>query len=279
MKNLIKTFLTVGATLTLMLVGTVPAFAYAAPNSDIQRIFDDTNAARASNGLPALVLNEQMTSVAQNWSQQQASAGSMSHNPNYSTQIPGGWSGAAENVAYGYAVGDVTNGWMNSPGHKANILGDYNSIGIGVQNGYYTQVFAKYANVSQPAPEQPTPTQPAPEQPAPEQPAPETPIKNPQPVTTQPTPVENAAPTAPVTPEPEITTTETPVDTLVKTDELARDKTTATEDTDGTMSTMDEENPEEVKAGPNPVLIGLVIGSSVLLAVAVFFLVRILRKK
>ena len=49
---------------------------------------------------------------------------------------------------------------MNSPGHRANILGDYNSIGIGVAkdaNGrnYYTQNFAKYANVTQPTP---TPT-------------------------------------------------------------------------------------------------------------------------
>lgn len=144
----------------LTLGSVIPANAYSAPNPDIQKIFEDTNSARAANGLKPLVLDEQMTKVAQDWSATQAREGRMYHNPNYSKQIPGGWTRAAENVAYGYAVNSVVNGWMNSPGHKANILGDHTSIGIGVakdSNGrnYYTQVFAKYANVTQPTP---TPT-------------------------------------------------------------------------------------------------------------------------
>lgn len=146
----------------LTLGSVIPANAYSAPNADVQKIFEDTNNARASNGLKPLVLNEQMTKVAQDWSATQAREGRMYHNPNYSTQIPGGWSRAAENVAYGYAVNSVVNGWMNSPGHKANILGDHTSIGIGVAkdaNGrnYYTQVFGKYANVTPPTPQPPTP--------------------------------------------------------------------------------------------------------------------------
>lgn len=144
----------------LTLGSVIPANAYSAPNADVQKIFEDTNSARVTNGLKPLVLNEQMTKVAQDWSATQAREGRMYHNPNYSSQIPGGWTRAAENVAYGYSVDSVTNGWMNSPGHRANILGDYNSIGIGVAkdaNGrnYYTQNFAKYANVTQPTP---TPT-------------------------------------------------------------------------------------------------------------------------
>lgn len=144
----------------LTLGSVIPANAYSAPNTDVQKIFEDTNSARVTNGLKPLVLNEQMTKVAQDWSATQAREGRMYHNPNYSSQIPGGWTRAAENVAYGYSVDSVTNGWMNSPGHRANILGDYNSIGIGVAkdaNGrnYYTQNFAKYANVTQPTP---TPT-------------------------------------------------------------------------------------------------------------------------
>jgi uncharacterized protein YkwD len=132
----------------LTLGSVIPANAYTAPNGDIQRIFEDTNNARAANGLKPLVLNEQMTKVAQDWSGVQARENRMYHNPNYSTQISGGWSRAAENVAYGYAVNGVVNGWMNSPGHKANILGDHTSIGIGVAkdaNGrnYYTQVFCE----------------------------------------------------------------------------------------------------------------------------------------
>lgn len=275
MKKLIKTFLTVGATLALMLVGTIPAFAYAAPNADVQRILDDTNAARVSNGLPALALNEQMTSVAQNWSQEQASAGAMAHNPDYSTQIPNGWTGAAENVAYGYAVSDVTNGWLNSPGHKANILGDYTTIGIGVQDGYFTQVFAKYPDVPQ-ATTAPPPPAPSPVTPAPSE--------NPQPVVTAPTtaveptsPVETATPPVAITPEPAKTTE--PVTPLKEGEESAKDNSVTTNEVATPPAVASEEIAEVNSSGPNYLLIGSAIGCSVLLAVAVFFLVRILRRK
>lgn len=280
MKNLMKTFLAVGTTLAFLLVGGAPAFAYSVPNGDVQRILEDTNAARASNGLPALVLNEQMTSVAQNWSQQQASEGKMYHNPNYSTQITGGWSGAAENVAYGYAVSDVTTGWMNSEGHRKNILGDYNAIGIGVKDGYYTQVFAKYPNST--APTQPAP---APEQPKP-QPQPEVSQPEPKPETApieQPQPIKEAAPVA-----PEETPVEEPneaglVDPLVKTDKMARtDAGETSAELDAPMTTTDagETSDENAAEGlPKPVLVGILVGGTILLAVAIFFLVRILRRK
>ncbi len=56
-------------------------------------------------------------------------------------------SAAAENVAYGYTTAnDVMNGWMNSSGHRANILGGYTKIGIGcvyVDGTYYwSQLFS-----------------------------------------------------------------------------------------------------------------------------------------
>jgi uncharacterized protein YkwD len=52
-----------------------------------------------------------------------------------------------ENVAFGYASGEsVMEGWLNSPGHKANIEGDFTHVGISAikdENGryYYTQLF------------------------------------------------------------------------------------------------------------------------------------------
>ena len=57
------------------------------------------------------------------------------------------WKTSGENIAYGYATPeDVMTGWMNSSGHRANILNaNFDSIGIGVvsENGvlYWTQVF------------------------------------------------------------------------------------------------------------------------------------------
>lgn len=56
---------------------------------------------------------------------------------------------AAENVASGYRnIDAVVEGWIQSPGHRANILGSYNLTGIAIaydqqHKPYYTQVFAK----------------------------------------------------------------------------------------------------------------------------------------
>lgn len=59
-----------------------------------------------------------------------------------------GYFRAGENIAYGYATPEaVMNAWMNSPGHRMNILTpEYSYIGIGCyRNGntlYWTQIFA-----------------------------------------------------------------------------------------------------------------------------------------
>ena len=49
----------------------------------------------------------------------------------------GNWSRRGENIAEGYATpAAVIAAWMNSPGHRANILGQYTHMGVGVrQNG------------------------------------------------------------------------------------------------------------------------------------------------
>jgi uncharacterized YkwD family protein len=55
------------------------------------------------------------------------------------------YSRAAENIAYGYSTPEaVMNGWMNSPGHRANILnGALTQIGVGyyAPGHYWTQMF------------------------------------------------------------------------------------------------------------------------------------------
>jgi len=123
----------------------------ASPTVDeiLDTILDDTNAIRSKKGLKALIRTDAMDSVSQSWTRKQAANGAMSHNPDYSTQIPDGWSFAAENVAYGYDYDDVVEAWKNSPGHLANILSAATHIGLGYaldDNGrtYFTQNFAKY---------------------------------------------------------------------------------------------------------------------------------------
>jgi uncharacterized protein YkwD len=73
-----------------------------------------------------------------------------------------GW---GENIAYGYSTpADVMNGWLNSPGHRANIENpSFTSIGVGVASNsqgvyYWTQDFGQGSSGSGPPPPPPTTT-------------------------------------------------------------------------------------------------------------------------
>lgn len=134
--------------------------------SDSDSLVSLANQNRAQAGLGPLRHNAAMDAVAMRWAQQMAAANNMSHNPGYSTQIPAGWRRAGENVAEGQLTpADMEAAWWASPGHHANIVGDYTDIGAafftdatgqtwGVQN------FAKYVAAA-PAPA-PAPVAPAP---------------------------------------------------------------------------------------------------------------------
>ena len=172
--------LVVATALALLGVLANPSPAVAFDEGTIHSL---ANQSRSSNGLGALTLNASLSQVAAAWANQMAANGAISHNPGYSSQIPGGWSKAAENVAQGYPNGSaVHQGWMNSPGHRANILGDFTDIGIAhISAGGTTwsvQVFAKYG-ASVPAPQPaPAPAPPAPASAPPPAPAPEPPAED-----------------------------------------------------------------------------------------------------
>lgn len=138
------------ALMSSALVVPAQGASYRAPNADIQRVLNDTNKARTSRGLKPLILDKAMTSVAQKWSEKQAAKRAMTHNPNFARQIPAGWWAAAENIASGPSAKHVVAVWMASAGHRANILGNYTHIGIGIKNGYSTQVFGKYVPAPKP---------------------------------------------------------------------------------------------------------------------------------
>lgn len=120
-----------------------------------QQILAAVNAERAARGLAPMVLDGRLQSAAQGHSDDQAARQTMSHTGGDGSDLrtrmnrsgfP--WSSAGENVAYGYpTVGGVMTGWMNSSGHRANILGSFTHLGVGLayaSNGvpYWTQVFA-----------------------------------------------------------------------------------------------------------------------------------------
>ena len=115
------------------------------------------NAERAKNGLPALTVNWQAARVARYKSQDMIDKNYFAHNsPTYGSPFNMmesfglKFSSAAENIAYGQkTAAEVMNSWMNSPGHRANILSKtVTQIGVGCakkSNGtlYWTQMFLK----------------------------------------------------------------------------------------------------------------------------------------
>ena len=110
------------------------------------------NEIRQQNGLQPLAANWELSRVARYKSQDMRDNGYFSHNsPTYGTPFQMlsafglSYRTAGENIAKGYASPQaVVNGWMNSSGHRANILNaSYTQIGVGYVSGgnYWTQLF------------------------------------------------------------------------------------------------------------------------------------------
>ena len=111
-----------------------------------------TNRERAKYGLPALSENWELSRVARYKSQDMHDRHYFSHtSPTYGSPFEMmrafglSYRSAGENIAMGYRTpAAVVEGWMNSEGHRANILNaSFTRIGVGyVADGHYwTQMF------------------------------------------------------------------------------------------------------------------------------------------
>ena len=136
---------------------TAPATkASASPSSTASsaqdEVVDLVNSERAKVGCSPLKVNAKLTEAAQAHSEDMAEHSNMSHtgsdgsSPGDRIEKAGySWSTYGENVAYGYSSAkSVMEGWMNSSGHKANILNcDFKEIGVGhaKPGDYWTQDF------------------------------------------------------------------------------------------------------------------------------------------
>lgn len=116
------------------------------------RVLELVNAERAKAGCSPVTVDAKLTKAAQNHSQDMADHTNMSHTGSDGSSMTDrlgrvgyAYRSAGENVAAGYGTADsVMDGWMNSPGHKANILNcGFKEIGIGLAGpgNYWTQNF------------------------------------------------------------------------------------------------------------------------------------------
>ncbi len=126
-----------------------------------------TNKYRASRGLQPLTPSAKMDFVARDWSVKQSQSGRISHtgfpsarNAVYRAEFQQSFRFSGENVAYTSVGGGSDQSdaaaeriaetfavmWWNSSGHRANMLGRFGSIGVGVYKNsrgawYATQLF------------------------------------------------------------------------------------------------------------------------------------------
>lgn len=119
-----------------------------------QEVIRLVNEIRADQGLKPLTYDWQLARVARYKSQDMKDNRYFSHNsPVYGTPFQMmksfgiSYRSAGENIAKGYATPQaVVNGWMNSSGHRANILNaNFTHIGVGYVSGgnYWTQMFIR----------------------------------------------------------------------------------------------------------------------------------------
>lgn len=137
---------------TAPVISKQPSAPTAAPSGPTAEVVALVNKERAKAGCSALTVNAKLTTAALNHSKDMAAHSTMSHTGSDGSD-PGeritragyAWMTYGENVAYGYSTPEqVMTGWMNSPGHRQNILNcEFKEIGVGLAqpNFYWTQAF------------------------------------------------------------------------------------------------------------------------------------------
>lgn len=108
--------------------------------ADEQEVFDLINAKRVANGLPTLKIDDELQNVARIKAQDMVDNNYFSHtSPIYGSPFDMikkfgiSYKTAGENIAGNSSNSGAVNAWMNSSGHKANILNSsFNNTGIGI---------------------------------------------------------------------------------------------------------------------------------------------------
>jgi hypothetical protein len=119
-----------------------------------QQLVQELNQERARAGLPSLQVDDRLTRAARAHTAGMAKKNLLTHDLPGEPTLPKRlaatglrFNNDAENVAFNSDINRVHQGFMNSPGHRANILSpNYNTVGIGVlQSGdvyWVTEDFA-----------------------------------------------------------------------------------------------------------------------------------------
>ncbi len=153
----------------LLVIGTA-ALASPAEEGEFLTLL---NQARSAEGLAPLAVHNDLVAGARAHTSLMVARGEIFHST--SAELGGvttGWQVLGENVGVGPNPSVLHTAFMNSPSHRANVLGDFNYVGIGAETApdgklYVTFMFMKKAVATTTTTAPPTTTTTAPPLPAP----------------------------------------------------------------------------------------------------------------
>ncbi len=95
------------------------------------QVLTELNADRSANKLRTLAVQADAQNKAQAWAEKLAKENTLYHST-LSSGIKVKWCSLGENVGYGPSVAAIEDAYMNSSGHRANILSTkWNGVGVG----------------------------------------------------------------------------------------------------------------------------------------------------
>ena len=100
-----------------------------------RRLFNLINAEREAEGRSALRWNTTLEVVAADWSVTMDGDDRLYHRPDLGQVITSSWRRLGENVGVGPRIDRLHQAFMDSPGHRANVVGDFDQVGIAVVQG------------------------------------------------------------------------------------------------------------------------------------------------
>jgi uncharacterized protein YkwD len=110
-----------------------PFQATAATTSTEGQLLDMINRTRTSRGLKPFAVRDDLISMAHRHSAKMARRRFLYHHGCLSCRFPSGsWRALAENVGTGAGLRGIHRMMMRSAGHRQNLLGPFDSIGVGV---------------------------------------------------------------------------------------------------------------------------------------------------
>ena len=135
--------------LVIAMAATIGALLLAGCTEQQLELIDRINATRTENGLPALYPHPAALAKAQVWAETMAAEGELRHSE-LTDGITGDWKLIGENVGYSGDIATVHQAFLDSPGHRANILDErFNWVGTGYAESddgriWVAQVFVQY---------------------------------------------------------------------------------------------------------------------------------------